>query len=51
MEKSQLHLGQRVLFRPNGEEGVVDGISQTVVGLVTAGGYVLAGWDEIEPVV
>jgi len=48
MEKSQLHLDQRVLFIPGGVEGVVDGISRTVVGLVTAGGYVLAGWDEIE---
>ena len=44
-----MHLGQRVWFGAEKREGVVDGITQTVVGLLMVdGGYVLADWGQIE---
>lgn len=48
ISKESLHLGQHVWFGAEKREGVVDGISQTVVGLMmVGGGYVLAEWDEL----
>lgn len=49
VSKEMLHLGQRVLVGAEKREAVIDGLTQTVAGVVyVGGGYDFCEYEELE---
>lgn len=45
VKKEELHLGQKVFYGADREEAVIDGLTQTVAGLIVNGkGYVFSDY-------
>lgn len=45
MSKESLHLGQIIQYE--GKDAVVDALTQSSVGLVVDGGYVIVSWESL----